>query len=61
MGQNAKGPLAEVSGFLHKEANKVLHSQHGVNKKHPDFPVKHDKYWRSDVRNYWKWRVQNAK
>lgn len=66
VGQNAIGPLVETSTKLHdfnfnnKEAFKVLHNQFS-GKKHPDFPVNHDHKWKSDVREYWKWRINSKK
>jgi len=65
IGQNSKGALVEASTKYHNTSNKKafrsLHNQHGVNKKHPEFPVKHDKYWKADVKSYWQGRAQNAK
>jgi hypothetical protein len=59
IGQDSRGPLVEASGHVHKKYFDVLHSQHGINQKHPEFPVLHDKNWVADTKKYWKWRVQN--
>ena len=59
VGQNAKGPLVEISSKTHSRSHKALHSQFGTNMKHPEFPVQHDNKWKSDVRNYWTWRIEN--
>ena len=64
IGQDSRGPLIEVSTKQHSAKNaqafKALHNQHN-GKKHPDFPVSHDKDWISDIKNYWKWRANNGK
>ena len=61
MGQNSKGPIVEISREIHDKYHKILHSQYGPNKPHPEFPVDHGSKWQSDVREYWKWRAKNAK
>jgi hypothetical protein len=58
IGQDSRGPLVEVSSGIHTKYHKTLHGQFGGNK-NPDFPVKHDHKWKSDVKNYWKWRAKN--
>jgi hypothetical protein len=63
IGQDSRGPLAEISGTIHNPSNKkvfkALHNQFG-GKGHPEFPVDHGSKWKSDVSEYWKWRVKNA-
>ncbi|MCC8399177.1 MAG: HNH/ENDO VII family nuclease [Rickettsia endosymbiont of Platyusa sonomae] len=60
IGQSSKGPLVEVDSAVHKKGKKILHNQF-FGEKNPEFPVDHGSKWQSDVKNYWKWRVNNDK
>lgn len=70
IGQNAKGPLVEVSAQHHswksqalpsgKRPFDVLHGQYGVNNGHPENKIDRSK-WSQDVSEYWKNRVKDLK
>ena len=54
--QDSRGALVEASGKVHKKYHKPLHNQFKGGK-HPEYPVDHGKNWQSDVKEYWKGRV----
>ncbi len=45
----------------HLRASHVEIFRYGLRRRHPEFPVDHGSKWQSDVKNYWKWRANNAK
>ena len=59
--QDSRGPLVEASTRYHgshRPLDNALHGQFGSRRPHPTHPVDQD-IFRSDTRDYWKWRVRN--
>ncbi len=67
IGQDVRGAIVEATTRIHKFGGEklangktpfsILHGQHGVKKKHPEFPVDHD-IWSSETKAYWKYRIE---